>query len=270
MQARILPAIRGASWIVNGLHLYQRNPPLLSLLTMSYMMLGVLFTLLQPIGPILLPLILPMVTTLIANACRALEQDRLVPPQALVAGLSAQRRNLLRLGVLQLLGTLLILVLDQILPGGNIPGLENARDPAALEKINPDELLLAMLRILLIGMPVALSFWFAPLLTAWHGVPAAKALFFSMVAVWRNWRAFLVYAVTALLIGVLAPGLLLLIAKLISGSLAKILGTAMELVLLLVFAPVMMTITYQGYCDIFQPRKDVAETDPVPPADAHG
>ncbi len=264
MQARVLPAIRGAFWIVGGVRIFQRNPPLLSMLTLSYMMLGVVFTLLQPIGPFLLPLLLPMVTTLIANACRVIEQGLPVPPGALVAGLVEQRRKLLQLGVLQLLGTLIILVLDQVLPGGDLNALNGAKDQAALEKIDASELIQPMLRLLLIGMPVALAFWFAPLLTAWHGVPAGKAVFFSLVAVWRNWRAFLVYAMTAILAGVLIPGLLLLASSLISGNLAKILATALEMILLLVFAPVMMTVTYQGYRDIFVSETAEAARPPDP------
>lgn len=254
MQARVLPAIRGAYWLVGGLFIYRRNPPLLSMLTLSYMMLGVAFTLLKPIGPFLLPLLLPMVTTLIANSCRAIEKGWPVPPGALVAGLVEQRRKLLQLGVLQLLGTLIILVLDQVLPGGDLNALNGAKDQAAVDKIDASELILPLLRITLIGLPVALAFWFAPLLTAWHGVPAAKSLFFSLVAVWRNWRAFLVYAMTAILVGVLTPGLILIVISLVSGELVKILSTALEMILLLIFAPVMMTVTYQGYCDIFAPE----------------
>jgi len=36
-------------------------------------------------------------------------------------------------------------------------------------------------------------FWFAPVLTAWHDIPPAKALFFSVVSCWRNRGAFVVY-----------------------------------------------------------------------------
>ncbi|MCK7500117.1 MAG: hypothetical protein MZW92_64695 [Comamonadaceae bacterium] len=45
---------------------------------------------------------------------------------------------------------------------------------------------------LVLTLPLMLSFWFAPLLVAWKDMPALKALFFSIVAVARNWRAFAV------------------------------------------------------------------------------
>jgi len=41
---------------------------------------------------------------------------------------------------------------------------------------------------------VELLVWYAPVLVAWHGLSAVKAIFFSIVAVWRNRGAFAVYA----------------------------------------------------------------------------
>ena len=43
-------------------------------------------------------------------------------------------------------------------------------------------------------LPVAMLFWFAPILVAWHDVPPAKALFFSFVSCWRNRGAFVFMA----------------------------------------------------------------------------
>jgi hypothetical protein len=43
-------------------------------------------------------------------------------------------------------------------------------------------------------VPVAMLFWFAPVLAAWHDVPPVKAMFFSVVSCWRNRGAFIVYA----------------------------------------------------------------------------
>ena len=43
---------------------------------------------------------------------------------------------------------------------------------------------------------LSLPFWHAPALAHWGGLSAAKALFFSSVACWRNRRAFTVYALT--------------------------------------------------------------------------
>jgi len=259
MQARLLPAVRGVSWIVDGFRLYRRNPPLLTTLTLGYLLLVVAFGQWQPVGPFLLPLFLPMLTALIANGCRALSLG--LPRPALLFGLREQRAALFRLGGLHLLGTLAILAVDLLLQGGE-PGTVAGGDGAAVP-FEDAELLWHMLRVLLIALPVLLAFWFAPLLTAWEGIPALKSLFFSLVAVWRNWRAFMVYAVTATLIGVVLPGVLLLVASLVSKPLVEGLAVVLRLMLLLMFAPVLITGIYQSYQDVFAPV-----TDPGTAADA--
>jgi len=251
MQARLLPAVRGVSWIFDGFRLYRRNPPLLTTLTLGYLLLVVAFGQFQPVGPFLLPLFLPMLTALIANGCRALNLG--LPRVALLFGLGERRAALLRLGGLHLIGTLAILAVDLLLQSGESSTVAGGREggEAAASTVEEAELLWHMLRLLIIAMPVLLAFWFAPLLTAWEGMPALKSLFFSLVAVWRNWRAFLVYAVTATLIGVVLPGLLLLVASLLSKQ-----SVVLRLMLLLVFAPVLMTGIYQSYQDVFAPVTD--------------
>ncbi|MEK7737738.1 MAG: hypothetical protein AAB319_08290, partial [Pseudomonadota bacterium] len=82
MQARKLPALRGAFWIIAGFQLYRRNPPLLIMLTLGYLFLVVALGQLPPIGPFLLPLALPILTALVANACRALDSGLPLPVSA--------------------------------------------------------------------------------------------------------------------------------------------------------------------------------------------
>lgn len=253
MQARLLPAARGAFWILAGFKLYRRNPPLLTTLTLGYLLLVLAFGQLQPVGPFLLPLLLPTLTALIANGCRALDQGLSEPRRALGLGLREHRGALLRLGGLHLLGTLAILGVDLLFFNDQSSLLISGKDEAgaAVTTLDQAEFLWHMLRLMLIALPVLLAFWFAPLLTAWDGLPAAKSLFFSLIAVWRNWRAFLIYALTATLIGVILPGLLLLVASLASKDLVEVIAVALRMLLLLIFAPVLMTGIYQSYQDIF-------------------
>lgn len=252
MQARLLPAIRGVRWIVDGFRLYRRNPPMLTTLTLGYLLVVVAFGQFQPAGPFLLPLILPFLTALIANGCRALNLG--LGRTELLFGLGERRAALLRLGGLHLLGTLAILAIDMLLQGGDSGSVTGAKEGGgAANPLDEVAVLWHMLRLLLIALPVLLAFWFAPLLTAWEGLPALKSLFFSLVAVWRNWRAFVVYAIAVTLIGVLVPGLVLLVASLIAKPLVEVLSVALRLALLLVFAPVLMTGIYQSYRDVFAP-----------------
>jgi hypothetical protein len=259
MQARVLPAARGAFWIIAGFGLYRRNPPLLTTLTLGYLLLVVGFGQLEPVGPFLLPLFLPTLTALIANGCRALDLSLSEPRRELFYGLREHRGPLIRLGGLHLLGTLAILALDTLFLDSGSGLVVSGKDAsgAVVTTIDEAELLWHMLRLLLVALPVLLAFWFAPLLTAWDGVSAGKSLFFSLVAVWRNWRAFVIYALTAILVGVVLPGLLLLLATLVSKDLTEMLSAVLRMLLLLILAPVLMTGIYQSYRDIFAPAVSV-------------
>jgi hypothetical protein len=279
MQTRILPAVRGAAWIANGFRLYRRNPPLLTFLTLAYLTLALLISQIQFLG-VLLPLLLPTLVAFIANVCRTVDQVSPVSAAegiqafrlSLMRGLREQRRSLLRLGVLQLFGTLAIVLLDQVLPGVDTDALFVNKDGvlSPAEGVSPIDLLLPVLRLFAIALPLVLAFWFAPLLTAWDSVPPAKSLFFSLVAVWRNWRAFIMYGLTAIFVGAVLPGLLLLVANLFSAKLAEIFSVALSMFLLLVFAPVLMTGAYLSYGDVFEHAPvPGSEPDPAQGVDEH-
>ena len=52
---------------------------------------------------------------------------------------------------------------------------------------------LAVITAFAFYIPVAMIFWFSPILAAWHDVPPVKAMFFSVVSCWRNRGAFIVF-----------------------------------------------------------------------------
>ena len=244
MQAQRLSAARGAYWLSAGLKLYRRNPPLLTTLTLGYLLIVLAFGLLQPVGQYILPIFLPALTVLVANGFRALDlsESRGLPRGALVSGLAEHRAALLRLGFMHLAGTLVVLAIDLMFSGGSQSGRALGDE---------GEQLTHMLRLMALASPLFLAFWFAPLLTAWAGVSAGKALFFSFVAAWRNWRAFLVYCLAVMLVGVILPGTILIIASLISKTLGDILSVALRAMLILMLAPVLMASVYLSYRDVF-------------------
>jgi len=249
MQARLLPAARGPGWLAAGLRLYRGSPLLLTSLTLGYLLLVLAINLIPVIGPFLLPFALPLLAVMTANGCRSLERNQGLLPSTLASGLRENRIALLRLGGLHLLATLAILAISlafndahTVLTTAN-SGKANKADDAAV--------LWAMLRLLALAMPVLLAFWFAPLLTAWNGVSALKSVFFSCVASLRNWRAFACYGLTVILIGIILPGLVLVVASLISKSLVEVLSIALRMALMFVLAPVLMASVYLSYCDVF-------------------
>lgn len=263
MQARQLPARHGVAWLLAGLQLFRRSPPLLTALTFAYLFVVLFLNLLPLIGPFLLPLVLPALNAIVANGVRALEQGRPADKSTLLHGLAANHIGLLRLGGLHVLGSIAILAISMLIEGGpqSLGKLEDA-DPGAM---------LAMLgRLLIVAAPVLMAFWFAPLLVAWNGVPALKSVFFSFVAVIRNWQAFAVYVLAVATVGIVIPGLILLVAGLISPVLLNILSVALRMVLVFIMAPVLMASVYLSYRDVFQNTAIPADAAPPPdqPADA--
>jgi hypothetical protein len=245
MDARRLPARHGALWLLAGFALFRRHPPLMTALTFGYLLIVIMANLIPKIGPFILPLLLPTLTVMLANGCRAIERGQAFGNTTLLAGISAQRVGLMRLGGLHLAGSSL-LVLGGAAFGTPI-NIGDGLDPAETIALMTD---LAV--ILLLASPLLMAFWFAPLLTAWDGVGAGKSLFFSFVASWRNWRAFTMYGLTLVLVGAVVPGVILVIAGLLSEQLLAILSIALRMLLIFVLAPTMVGSVYLSYRDVFE------------------
>ena len=255
MYARQLPARHGMLWLAAGFQLYRRNPPMMVGLTFSYLMLVIFTNLIPGIGPFLLPMLLPTLTAMLGNGCRLIENGQMFTPQSLVEGISQQRIGMIRLGGLHLLGSSLLVLISYAI-GSKIDlseGMNEAQAVAIMKELAV---------ILTLASPLLMAFWFAPLLTLWDNVPAAKSVFFSFVASWRNWRCFAMYTLAVMVVGVLVPGLLLVLASLVSGSLVNVLSVALRMMLIFVLAPVLVASVYLSYRDVFHtPPLDILVTD---------
>jgi hypothetical protein len=101
----------------------------------------------------------------------------------------------------------------------------------------------------LLYAPVQMALWLAPAFVAWHGMTPGKALFYSLVAVWRNRWAFLVYMLGWFGVAVIAS-LLIQMAKGLMG------GTAMTLLL----SPVSMVMLCALYCSFWPTYRDLVRS----------
>jgi hypothetical protein len=245
MQARKLPARHGFLWLIASFRIFRSNPPLVTALTMAYMFVIIAVNLVPYIGPFLLPLALPSLIVVLANGCRAIQRGGGIGSVALTHGVQLRRVELVRLGGLHLIGSLIILLASSAMEGGPVtlvgPG----------KSVDEEEMLATMVRLMIVALPVVAAFWFAPLLTAWDEVAPTKAVFFSFVASWRNWRAFAVYSLAAGLAAVAVPGLILVAASAISEVLVNALSIAVKMALIFVVAPVMMVSVFISYQDVF-------------------
>lgn len=100
----------------------------------------------------------------------------------------------------------------------------------------------------LLYVVISALFWHAPALVGWHRIKLTQALFFSMVACWRNKLAFLVYGLSwgAVFLAVQLLGNLLTDLGM-SPSLAQILLTPLNLIV----AAILYCSFYPAYISVF-------------------
>lgn len=250
MQARCLPARRGAFWLLAGLHLFRRNPPLLTAATLTYLLLVQLIVQLLPgVGPFLLPLALPTMILIVGNGVRLVDRGGNPLPAGLLHGVRGNGVAMLRLGGLHLLGAFVFVAVIMLLEGGGFKF-------ADFEKPDDPELLWSLLRLFILAIPFLLAFLFAPYLVGWDGVPAAKSLFFSFVAAVRNWRALGSYVATVALVSVALPGLLLAVAGLMPEFVVNVAQVVIRMLMLFVLAPALTASLYVAYRDVFHSPAD--------------
>lgn len=251
MQARTLPAARGWNWLVEGLRLFRANPAMLTFVVFGYWLVLVFLNVLPLVGFVLAPLCVPALSVSVMNGCRAVERGEMAPFGIVFSGFRRHAQALFLLGALYLAGSLAVLaasipvddgLLFEIMLGG--------RRPAA-EAIEGSNLMAALQVALLLMVPLLMAFWFAPLLVAWDGLAPLKALFFSFVACWRNWRAFAVYGAGVAFVSAILPGILLGLFGVFSEALVRMAAVALTLPILFVFVPTLFASFYMSYRDVF-------------------
>ena len=93
-----------------------------------------------------------------------------------------------------------------------------------------------------------MAYWYAPLLSAWHRLPAAKALFFSFFACVHNWRVFLTYSAGVMLVFML-PVVVLSVARTLAPG--GLLSTFALMFFLIFVLPTLYASFYVSYRDVF-------------------
>ena len=246
MHARTLPASRGWAWIIEGFALWKRNPALITFLVFGYWLCLLVLAAVPFIGQILMSLAMPALSLGIYNGCKAVAEKRKAGPEILISGFKQNLPEQIKIGGIYLAGTFVVLGLTALVDGGILAELmlgQRKLDEATAE----DPMLSASLIVgTMCSTPLMMAYWFAPLLAGWGRLSAVKAMFFSLVACWRNWRAFLAYGI-GLMLAVLIPGLLIGLLGLIS----PILGTLPAIALPAIFIPVVFASFYANASDVF-------------------
>lgn len=225
MQARSVPALRGAQWLLSGWRLFAAAPLGWFAVVFVYVLIAVFVSLLPFAAAA--PVLEPAFSVGFMAVGRAAARGAPVELAQLFEGFRSSLKPQLLLGLLYL-ACLAGLLLLAGAPPGKLPA----------------ELSAGLVLAILAFVPVMMAFWFAPVLAAWHGVSPGKSLFFSFVACLLNWRAFLVYGAVM----VLAP--LLPLAAIVLGLAAPVLVVILPPLLILAL-PTLLASMYASYRDVF-------------------
>lgn len=203
MNLQTVPARRGATWVRQGFAAFARQPLAFGGLFATFMFAVFAATLLPFVGSVLLLLLLPLVSLGFMVATRNAIDGRVPLPNVFwqpLRGRRSERLALLQLSLLYAVATSVIMWLSDIVDGGALDALmmvlsggEKVSPEVVNERLSDPNLRSGLIfRFGLAGL-LSVPFWHAPALVHWDGHGAAKALFSSTVAVWRNKSAFLVY-----------------------------------------------------------------------------
>lgn len=249
MQAAILPIMSGWAWIQDGFKLFKRQPMAMFFWSLMTGFLITVSYLIPLLGQMALIASTPLLTFITLSACRNIANGR---PMLLSMWLEPlrdanTRKRLIGLGFAYLVCCL---------AGGFIAtlpfidGLMSAIN--AQGAIDEDALILAMrgpfITFGLLYVLISALFWHAPALIGWHRIKMTQALFFSMVACWRNKGPFLMYGISwaAIFFAVQTLGSFLTILGL-SPSMVQILLTPANIVV----AAVLYCSFYPAYNSVF-------------------
>jgi hypothetical protein len=242
MQAAILPITAGWVWIQDGFQLFRRQPMAMFFWSMTTGLLITISYLIPLFGQIALIACTPMLTFITLSACRNIAQGR---PMLLNMWLQPlkktdTRKRLLKLGMAYLLCCLTagfiatLPFLGQLMASIDENGV-----------INEQALLTAMqgpfITFGLLYLAISALFWHAPALIGWHGIKMSQALFYSMVACWRNKWPFLAYG---------ASWAAIFFAAQMTGMLLTSIGASVSLVQILL-TPVNIVIAAVLYCSFY-------------------
>lgn len=246
MQARRFPVTQGVVWLKQGFALWRSSPIVLTGACLTMAMLLLVSAILPLIGQVLPALLLPPLGVGIFLLCGQIRHQGTPAPGFLFKGFRLNLGRQFALGAMRL-----IVQLGCVLAASHLAGL----DPSVpLGQIGDDgsvsmapQLQSFVIWGAVLGLPLELCFWFAPQLIALANVKPLKAVFFSVVACWRNLGAILTYLLLwALLFGLL-PALLINVL----GSALPALGSLLVVPLMLVMMPVFYASFYVCASDVF-------------------
>ncbi len=197
MKLNLVPARTGILWVKLGMRTFLRKPLALAGLFFMFMAVMTVVSQVPAIGFVLAMTLLPAATLGLMVATRQAADGRFPMPLVLLAAFRAGRqqvRFMLVLGVLYAVGFLVTLGLSSLVDGGDFAQVYLGGATPTREMMMQADFQAAMWVFIGLHLPLSLTFWHAPALVHWHGFTPLKSMFYSLLACFRNFWAYAVFA----------------------------------------------------------------------------
>ena len=267
LQILRVPGRKGVQWVREGWRLFFRQPLGLSLLFFFCLLFSLFVSSLPGLGRFALPLTMPLWFVVFMEASVRVERGEFPWVHTLIAPIKATRGAWRRMLGLSVIGLALYLgcawlgsfmddgLLFDLITTGKVQGKAFSEDvmkmPGFLDALS----LMSLLHTVAL-----VALWYAPALVCWHGHSTVKAVFASLWALKRNWRALGLYVLVwnAVFFILMFFGSKLLV--MLFGATAVAIALLMPSVLILLTA--MLCSLYPSYRDMFvnNPAGDVPAT----------
>lgn len=258
MQAGIATTLQGARWLAHGWRLFKAAPIGWLSMVFAYTFLMTLVSIVPAIGVIAATVMVPAFSVSFMAASRAADRGGELGFALLFSGFRERLVAQLTLGGVYLACLALVLAATTLADDGAFARwLTSGKRPGA-EAVRSEGFQAAFLLAAILYTQVMMLFWFSPLLVAWHGLPVAKALFFSYFAVLMNWRAFLAYGLVTAFATIAVPVATVFALAAFSSAKSSLTAAGLLFPMLLIIMPTLFASFYASYRDIFAPPADRA------------
>lgn len=238
-----LPAKTGWLWVTEGFALFRKQPAELLTLFFGYMFLMLALGIIPVVGQLAPLILIPLFSMSFMHACVHIETGKKVYPNLLLVGFrSPFVGNLIKLGALYLLAAIIAIGASVLIDGGVFVQAISGQIAIDAKTVRESNMTLAMLFSAALYIPAAMAFWYAAPLIAWKEMGVGKAIFYSFFAVRRASKAFLIYGLAWVTIGVIFP----VIVSSIIGVLLNSQNASMFILL-----PISMMLTVIMYCSFY-------------------
>jgi hypothetical protein len=270
MQVDRIPPRAGWRWMAHGFRLLRRQPLAMVATAAGFMLTLALAGQVPLIGPLAIPVLIPLLTVGFIQAARTVDEGGRPHPLALFEGFRARSRGrlkpLLVLGVINAVLSACAMGIALIADGGTLframTGTMDPSDPS----MRDGAMAYAMIIFVLLSVPIQMLMWYSPLFVAWNGRRPVEAVFFSLVACWRNRVAFVVYGASWVLVLLAATLAVQMLRSVLPGDLVGLLlvpGSPFSPVTLLLIAALYGSI-WPSYRDVVHDgRTDVPASPPA-------